>query len=258
MLVRPNTSSTMQRWRSVAGGVAMRWSQQGEGTYGLRGLMMFDLDGTLYRGDDPFRYYAHVVSQHMDPSARTLYLTQVEAHLGGDPHVIDADTWQAVVRLAAPYVTDPEVCQQAFVPTRQYMLSPECQMDIAPELKPFLAKARERMFLALVSNSAEEAAIPLLQKLDLLDAFEVVRTAVGKPTGLLETADRLILQHDLNASVVMSIGDNYANDIAPALERGWTTVHVSPHGHFPGPSTYQVRQVEEAFPAMWQWAEEWT
>lgn len=218
--------------------------------------MMFDLDGTLYRGDDPFRYYAQVVSRQMEPSDRAVYLAKVEAHLGGDPHVIDADTWQAVVRLATPYVEDPEVCQQAFVPTRQYMLSPECQMDVAPELKPFLDKARGRMLLALVSNSAEEAAVPLLHKLDLLEAFDVVRTAVGKPAGLLETADLLVAQHDLNPLVVMSIGDNYTNDIAPAQERGWTTVHVSPHGYFPGPSTYQVRQVEDAFPAIWRWVEE--
>lgn len=218
--------------------------------------MMFDLDGTLYRGDDPFRYYAQVVSRQMEASDRAVYLDKVEAHLGGDPHVIDADTWQAVVRLATPYVGDPEICQQAFVPTRQYMLSPECQMDVAPELKPFLDKVRDRMLLALVSNSAEEAAVPLLQKLDLLEAFDVVRTAVGKPTGLLETADLLVVQHDLNPLMVMSIGDNYTNDIAPALERGWATVHVSPHGYFPGPSTYQVRQVEDAFPAIWRWVED--
>lgn len=219
----------------------------------MRGLLLFDFDGTLYRGDAPFRFYAREIARAMSGKHRKTYLSQVEAHLGGQTGVVAGDNWEAVVKLALPYVQDPDLFNDAFLATRTYMMSEECELEVPPDLRRFLSRAHGRVVLAVASNSPEQAALPLLDKLGLRDSFDTVRHSTGKPAGLLPLADELIDQYGLNPRLVMSIGDHYVNDIAPALERGWITAHISPRGYHPGPSTYQGRQLEDVLPYARAW-----
>lgn len=230
-----------------------RQSKSGSGGRELRGLLLFDFDGTLYRGDAPFRFYAREIAQAMASSQRDTYLNQVHAHLDGQPGVVAGDNWEAVVKLALPYVQDGETFNNAFLATRTYMMSDECELEVPVELRRFLDRARGQVVLAVASNSPEQAALPLLDKLALLQSFDIVRHSTGKPAGLLPLADDIIEQYGLNPRLVMSIGDHYVNDIAPALERGWVTAHISPRGYHPGPSTYQGRQLEDVLPYARAW-----
>ncbi|POB09913.1 HAD family hydrolase [Sulfobacillus sp. hq2] len=217
-------------------------------------LMIFDFDGTLYRGDEPYLYYARRVADWLDPKTANDYLRRVQAHIAGSDMVPAADNWEAVVRLMEPFGQrlTPEQWQQAFMDTRRYMLSGECPLEVPQGLAEFLQDARGRATLVMASNSPYEAAVPLLEQMHLDHAFDVIRSEANKPAGLVATV-REVMGPRYDPSRVLSIGDHYINDIAPGVQEGWTTGHISPRRIFPGPATFQAATLEEILPKARQW-----
>ena len=221
---------------------------------GRNQMLIFDLDGTLYSGDDPYRFYAQEVSLTMNSQTAHHYLQTVEDHLNGiQESLVSGDNWEAVVRLAQPYLTDDLRIQAAFLATRQYMLSTACHLEIPPGLQEHLKKWREKAYLTVATNSPESASFPLLDKLGLSSFFDLIRADTHKPEGLLDLVQVHPLGKELPVQHIISVGDNYTNDIVPALHAGWKTVHLSPRGHFPGPATLQVKNLESAFQVIDQW-----
>lgn len=218
----------------------------------MKPLIVFDLDGTLYRGDDPFRCYAGVVSRKMAPKDARVYHEAVEAHLAGVPGIVEGDNWEAVVMLARNYLGDDPVLKEAFHEVRDFMLSPGCRLEVPAGLRGFLQEWQERAEFVCVSNSQQNSAVPVLEKLGLLPAFDKVFAQARKPEGLTAIAETLLGENG-SGGEVLSVGDNYVNDIAPALEKGWAAAHISPRGYFPGPSTYQGRTMEDVLPGIQHW-----
>ncbi|MCY0880708.1 MAG: HAD family hydrolase [Firmicutes bacterium] len=218
-----------------------------------RKLMVFDFDGTLYRGDEPYRFYAQTIAQSMTTSDREQYLAEVAAHLASQTTIASGDNWEAVVQLARPFLDDPDLWQQAFLKTREYMLGPLCRMEVPKAVREFLQEMHGRVTLAVASNSPAAAADPLLDKLQLTGYFDVIRSDAHKPEGLVPFVQEILGRPCGDADRIASIGDNYRNDIIPGQEHGWMTAHISPHGYFPGPSSVQGRTIEEVLPAVKAW-----
>lgn len=217
-------------------------------------LMIFDFDGTLYRGDEPYLYYARQVADLLSERTAQEYLRKVQAHVAGEDLVPAADNWEAVVRLMEPFgqTLTPEQWQEAFMATRRHMLEGGCPLEVPAGLQNFLEKARGQATLVLASNSPYEAAVPLLERLGLAQSFDVVRSGANKPHGLVTTV-RELMGPEYDPLRVFSIGDHYTNDIAPGVLEGWTTGHISPRRIFPGPSTYQAATMEEILPSAHDW-----
>jgi FMN phosphatase YigB (HAD superfamily) len=218
----------------------------------LHGLILFDFDGTLYRGDAPFRYYAQVLARHMAPADSDRYLSLVEAHLQGVTGIVAGDNWEAVVGLAEPYLADEALWQGAFLETRVFMHGDDCELEVPEVLRTFLQDSHGKVTLACASNSPPEAAIPLMKRLGIYDYFDHVAPSANKPDGLLPYAQDL-WGGDLVPERTLSVGDNYKNDIAPALEAGCATAHISPHGYFPGASTAHGHTMEDVMPYIRSW-----
>ncbi len=221
-----------------------------------RPVVVFDLDGTLYRGDAPYQYYAKVVSRFLDHEEARIYLRRVDDHLQGHGTLEAADNWEAVVRLMEPFgeKLSLDQWQEAFRDTRQYMLSQDCVLEIPPEIKTLFDDIRGEAFLALVTNSPYDAAGPLLEQLGLMGCFDIIRTEAQKPGGIVKLVKE-IAGRDYRPERIFSVGDHYHNDIAPGVQEGWTTGHISPRRVFPGPATYQVAQAEELFDAIRTWVQ---
>ncbi len=215
-------------------------------------LLLFDFDGTLYRGNDPFWFYAQSIAQYMDQETRTRYLDLVTTHLNGRPGVVAGDNWEAVVKLAAPIIPDRNIWQKAFLATRQFMMSPRCRLEVPPSLVDFLRQAAHKAKIVVASNSPAEATGPLMEKLGLTPYFDAVFAEANKPEGLVTIVGKL-METPYDPHQVFSVGDNYANDIAPAVEYGWLTAHISPHGYFPGPCSVRAHSIEEVLPTLSVW-----
>jgi FMN phosphatase YigB (HAD superfamily) len=168
--------------------------------------------------------------------------------------VAAADNWEAVVRLMEPFgqTLNYENWQAAFMETRRYMLEDRCPLVVPEGLTRFLEEARSQATVAVASNSPYEAAVPLLRRLELDTSFDVVRAGAGKPAGLVAAA-REIMGSRYDPRCVLSIGDHYGNDIAPGVEAGWATGHISPRRIFPGPATYLGSTLEEILPQARMW-----
>ncbi len=219
------------------------------------GLILFDFDGTLYRGDAPFYFYAERLADRLRTDERDAYLAKVEAYLQGDLPMEANDYWEATVELALPYGLDSQGAMAAFVETRAYMNDAGCPLDVPQELRDFLAEYQGRAILAVASNSPDEAAIPLMRRLDLLGYFDSITTAAGKPAGLMAAA-QTAWGGEPPAHRVVSVGDHYINEIQPALAQGWDAVHINPRGQCPGPSSFQARNIEAALPFLREWVKE--
>ncbi|MCL4495523.1 MAG: HAD hydrolase-like protein [Firmicutes bacterium] len=217
-------------------------------------VIVFDLDGTLYRGDAPYWYYAQRVSRFLEEAEAESYLRRVHEHLTGRTVVESADNWEAVVRLMEPFGQKLPVdqWQEAFRETRRYMLSRECPLEVPVGLPELLKDIKDDVFVAVATNSPYEAAWPLLEQIGLISYFDVIRTEAKKPEGIVELL-REVTGANYRPDRVFSIGDHYYNDIAPGVREGWTTGHISPRRIFPGPATYLVAQAEELFEPLKAW-----
>jgi len=218
----------------------------------MTGLILFDFDGTLYRGDAPFRFYAAAIARRMALHDRTTYLKHVEAHLRHEPGVIAGDNWEAVVLLARPYIPGEHVIADCFRETRQWMNSGSCPLNVPAGLGDFLESLQGRFYLACASNSPEEAALPLLDRLGLSRYFDRIIPNAHKPEMLTVHLQRF-WGGRIDPRRTAAVGDNYRNDIAPAAALGCFTAHISPRGYFPGPSSVHGRTMEEILPALRKW-----
>jgi len=142
---------------------------------------------------------------------------------------------------------------EAFMRTRAYMREGACRLEVPPLLFPFLERVRPRVFVAVASNAPED--MPLFERLGLAGRFDTVLWEANKPSSLVALVENLLHQHDMGDVPVCSVGDNYENDIAPALEQGWTTAHISPRGSFIGPASIQGTTLEAVLPHVEAWVD---
>lgn len=220
----------------------------------MRGLIIFDFDGTLYRTVEPFKFYADRLADAMPIAMRDRYRAEVSAYLHGTKVVLSDDHWEALKYLAIPFVGDKAPWDQAFADTRLFMKQHVEMLEIPSGLLLFLERVHHQdIVLTCVSNSPSDAVDPLLNDLGLREYFHHVATGAQKPDGLLHMASRLWGGRPV-PDRMLSIGDHYHNDIAPAVRAGWATAHVHPFGYFPGPASIQAVTLEGVLSFAEDWA----
>ncbi len=208
-------------------------------------IVVMDLDGTLYRGAAPYRYYARRIADSLPEERRGEYLQAVERFLAGESRVQAADGWEAAVVLAGGPAGNSSGFSQAFLETRRFMLEKRCELEIPFGMTEFLAQARRRARLVLVTNTPAEYVFPLLQRLGLGSNFDEVCCGAEKPSRLGPRLTALAEVFGLAPQAVLSVGDHFLNDIAPALTAGCTTAYLDPYGIGPsGQTTFESPDFE--------------
>jgi FMN phosphatase YigB (HAD superfamily) len=222
-------------------------------------VMVFDFDGTVSLGDGPVRSYARFVAAGLGRADRTAFLARIEAGLSGDlPGDLDPlDGYDLVRLLAAPFAVTDDAHSVAYASSRAELAS-----DAAPVIAPFglpafLAEARQHSRLVLATNAPETRIAEALDFLGLGGAFDVVRTAVGKPAGLDSIIDELLADSIVEdpAAALVSIGDVWTNDLDPAFRRGATTALVGPRLAAGATPTLRAASLEELYPLLTAWLE---
>lgn len=227
--------------------------------------VLWDLDGTLYRSMAGYRYFARCVADALPATRRAAYLARVEQYLAGeipDGWTAFASDWGAVVQLALPDLDDDEerlhaLSHVCFAQVRAYLLHDAPDVGPNPVLVRFLKVARRWARMAVVSNGPVDEARPLLRRLGIEGYFDLILPEAGKPDGLVR-AHALLAEEDGGRPIrrTLSVGDNWANDILPALAQGWDAAYVLPLAGHPDPAqhpTWQAARLEGLLPEIAHW-----
>lgn len=146
----------------------------------------------------------------------------IETPLWGDDQLNIGDLWGIADVLAAHYGVRRADRGQAFLATRAFMRDPAYHLAPHPALHSTLDQlAGNGLRRVVMSNSPTEDVEDVLARLGIRDRFDLVMPAAAKPRGLAGLLDGLG-----SAERILCIGDNYVNDIEPALRAGGAALYI--------------------------------
>lgn len=247
------------------------------------GLIIYDLDGTLYEDTHHFDYYAQELKKRLPENVQDAFQADYEA-ARRDAHPLrigrtyDAqhdlilaqikgvvsdvyrwdgtalpqedvqklypekveidmttlfsvgDLWWVPGCIARHYGLTDAQSSEAFLATREFMMGPDFHMNEIEGLKAAIAQSRANgVKQVLVTNSPQPDSEKILDKIGLLQSFDEKVFNAKKPTGTKGVFERIINQFDISYEQILSVGDNWVNEILPAIELGSQTVYIDPH-----------------------------
>jgi len=220
-------------------------------------VLVWDLDGTLYRGTAACRHYARGIAASLGDDRRDAYLEAIDRFLAGGGGIDAADGWEAAVLLADGPRGASRAFADAFAQTRAFMLTEECGLEVPDGLPALLERVSGDARRVLVTNTPAFGVTPLLQRLGLLGLLDEIVCDAAKPERLPRRLSALAEIYELPSDAVLSIGDHFVNEIEPALAAGCATAYVDPFGVGPrGKATIEGTRLEEMLDAIEAWVGE--
>lgn len=219
-----------------------------------RPVLVFDLDGTLYRSAAACRHYAEGIAETLDPDARDAYVAAVEQYLEARGGVDASDGWEAAVLLAGGARGASRAFAEQFARTRAFMLTDACALELPDGLVELLDNAAGRARRVLVSNTPSFGVMPLLNRLGLAERLDEVICDAAKPYRFAERLRAHAAVEGVPVRAVLSIGDHFVNDIAPALDAGCSTAYINPFGVGPhGRAELEAPRLEDLLGEIETW-----
>jgi FMN phosphatase YigB (HAD superfamily) len=134
-----------------------------------------------------------------------------------------------------PYVTGAHYgvkdTYHCYDKTKEYMVSKEFVLPKTEGLKEALTTLKDEKKLVLMTNSDYDDVQRLLKELELEGLFDFEITDAYKPFETEQHLQKLMILYSVEPHEVVSIGDNFINEIAPALKIGMHAIYISSHGH---------------------------
>jgi FMN phosphatase YigB (HAD superfamily) len=209
----------------------------------VNSILLFDFDGTIALGDGPVLAYAQQVADALGDQDG--FVDGIRAQLASaDEESLDG--YDAVRRAAEERGADAALLSTAYLASRAQLATADAPIEAPEGLAAFLADAdAERV---LVTNAPAIRIAEALDALGLAGLFDRVVTDARKPAGL-----EAVLA-DLPAGArVLSVGDIWHNDLAPAHARGHATALI---GGFPDPHatpTFRAAEFSTLVPQLEAW-----
>ncbi|KGX92993.1 hydrolase [Pontibacillus halophilus JSM 076056 = DSM 19796] len=158
------------------------------------------------------------------------------------------DGWWPPYVLARHHGVPMETCHKVYNETKVVMSSEGGWMTRTEGLRNTLLSWKEQKHLVLVTNSDKEDVIRILSKLNLDDVFSHIIPSAMKPKETEHHFKSLLETYKLEPHDALSIGDNFINEIAPALKLGmascWLTPDEPPITH---PNLFAVSSLKQVF-----------
>ncbi|WP_196220079.1 HAD family hydrolase [Terrilactibacillus tamarindi] len=246
--------------------------------------IIFDLDGTLYEGDEHFKLYVKLTSEKLSQEKdKKQYVQEVRDVLNGkhpmrigtvldkkrrniltvDPITFDikkvtdwlgnklsedkvldlygskikynvhqftfiGDGWSPPVAVAAQYGLSPEIVRAVYHQVKEKMVGEDYKLPITEGLKEGLWRLKKASkTLILMTNSDEADVRRLLDALGLTSCFNYLLTSAKKPFKSTANFKNILERYHLVPEDVVSVGDNFFNEIAPALRLGMKGVYIT-------------------------------
>jgi phosphoglycolate phosphatase-like HAD superfamily hydrolase len=217
--------------------------------------LVLDFDGTVCLGDAPVRCYAAEVLRHVEPGRAGELAEELRRHLDGEPGTpAYADGYVAVAQIAGPHVA-PEVLHTAYQASRGALAGRALDIATPAGLPGFLAALDGRARRVLVTNAPATGIAESLDVLGLTDVIDEVRTNAGKPAGFAALLPDLL--RGAPPETLMSVGDIWVNDIAPALAQGCATAFVTGARHdVERPAHLRADHLPDLYAAIAAWVDD--
>jgi len=226
---------------------------------GEAGILVLDMDGTLYHGDSPIRDYAAHAAAGLTPDQAEEVRAELDRYLSGSaPRTGAVDGWEAVAALALRYGVTQAALDTAFLASRAGLADGRNAVAVPDGLAALMDTLRGRYRLVLATNSPADGLPELLDRIGMTGAFDEVISSTGKPAGLRALLRRLLAETGYAEAPwhAFSIGDHWRNDIAPALDAGAITGYVDRFERSDGPAHVRAATVTALLPAIAAWADD--
>ena len=204
-------------------------------------LILWDFDGTLYHSDESYKEYMLNVYR-MSGSVNKEFLAKTEDALSGKGEYIGEDGWSIVAQISRRQGM-AEHLNKAFQMTREKMN--EGLLKIYPNIEAINILSKTKAINVLATNTPKRYAVPVLRQLGILGFFKKIIYGAKKPTGIGSIVEELSLEYSLKYEDMLSIGDNYVNDIEPCINLGIKTLYISNFGR-ESSATLTVKKLSEA------------
>lgn len=140
------------------------------------------------------------------------------------------DLWWVPSSIAGHYGLPSQKIVEAFMETRNYMMSDDFQMKPVIGLKEAIEKIAKNQHVVLMTNSPQKDSEVILKKLGLEQVFHEYIFEAQKPLKTEERLKELKNRFGIAFDEIVSIGDNWINEIQPARQLGCATIYINPHG----------------------------
>ncbi|EIT85798.1 HAD superfamily hydrolase [Fictibacillus macauensis ZFHKF-1] len=141
------------------------------------------------------------------------------------------DGWWLPYVTAMHYGLKQEDTWECYNATKLYMVSDAFSLTKTPGLKERLLQLKEEKYLVVMTNSDIDDVNRLMKELDLEDVFHEIHASSFKPIQTKAVLQKLLDKYNVAPSHAVSIGDNFINEIAPALLEGLHAVYIQPNGY---------------------------
>ena len=209
----------------------------------VNSILLFDFDGTIALGDGPVLSYArHVAAALGDRNDLVDSIRTTLSAADGDA----LDGYDAVRRAATSRGADAALLSAAYRASRAQLATPEAPIEAPDGLAGFLASVdAERI---LVTNAPATRILEALDALGLTGLFDRIVTGARKPKGLEAVLDELPAD-----ARVLSIGDIWHNDLAPAHARGHATALIGGFSDPEATPTFRAAEFSTLVPQLEAW-----
>lgn len=158
------------------------------------------------------------------------------------------DLWWVPSAIAAHYGLERSQTQESFFETREYMMGTDFTMVPVPGFKACLEKLKNKIPLILMTNSPEIDSEVILNKLGLSDMFVEKVFSASKPTKTPDHLKYLSEKYKVPYNQILSVGDNYINEILPAQQLSCQTIYIDHHNTCDDDEGIIVNRVREVIP----------
>ena len=215
-------------------------------------VLVLDFDGTVCLGDGPVWAYAQPILDRLDDDLARQITDGLLGYLENRPDAgAFADGYDAIAQLAGPYVTT-ENLGAAYDHSRTLLAGGGLDIHPPAGLGVLLDRLRPTVRVVLMTNAPATGLTEALAGLGLTAVIDEIIASAGKPSGSAAILRRLLGGAD--PRTLMSVGDLWRNDIAPALELGATTGFIDRSGRDPRPAHVRGATMPELYPAIEAWA----
>lgn len=114
--------------------------------------------------------------------------------------------------------------------TKEYMATDAFQLTKTPGLKTGLLRLKREKKTVLLTNSGRDDVNRLLNQLDLSGLFDEIIPAALKPAQTEFHFKKIMATNNMKPEETVSIGDNFMNEVAPALTLGMKAIYIQTQG----------------------------